>query len=108
MSKARRADNARRKWSAGRRSPLRQWGRAPPKRRALVTGLSRRRAAGFAKPAKGRLAPPPWRLPALHSLLGNKEKGKAGVSRAKNRDGGALPSLIPPLKGEGRRAKRAG
>src|SRR6185437_11137761 len=109
MSKARRADNARRKWSAGRRSPLRQWGRAPPKRRALVTGLSRRRAAGFAKPAKGRLAPPPWRLPALHSLMRGTEKGKpACPAPSKNRDGGALPSLIPPLKGEGRRAKRAG
>src|SRR5450759_159373 len=34
-------DNARRKWSAGRRSALRHWARAPRKRRVRVTGLCR-------------------------------------------------------------------
>src|SRR6185437_4657231 len=41
-------------WSAGRRRPLRQWGRAPPKRLTRVTGLSRGRAAGSVNARRGR------------------------------------------------------
>ena len=72
-------------WSAGRRSGLRHWPRAPRKRRPPVTGISPwvRLAGRKVRPAglvslllKG--GDPPWRLPALHPLIGEKEKGKDG------------------------------
>src|SRR5664280_1826412 len=81
----------RRKWSAGRRSALRHWARAPRKRSPRVTGNGRRRAAGRTKPAKGRHSTTALAPPALHSLMRGTEKGKpACPAPSKNRDGGAL------------------
>ena len=79
----------RREWSAGRRSALRHWARAPRKRSPRVTGNGRRRAAGRAKPAIGRcasaLAPPRRSVP-----LWETEKGKpACPAPSKNMERGA-------------------
>src|SRR6187431_2163125 len=82
-------------WSAGRRSGLRHWPRAPRKRRPPVTGSSSwvRLAGRKVRPAglvslltKG--GDPPWRLPALHPLRGT-EKGLSPRRRGKD---GAGPS----------------
>src|SRR6187551_2151605 len=63
------------RWSAGRRSALRHWARAPRKRSVRVTGLGRGRAGGPIARAAQRGFANPWRLPALHSPFGETENG---------------------------------
>ncbi len=56
-------------------------GGARLKRSPRVTGNGRGAQWGLTSSAKGGLAPPPWRLPALHSLFGGRGKREAGVPK---------------------------
>jgi hypothetical protein len=102
------------RWSAGRRRPLRHWGRAS--RVAGPAGHARAaRAGAFAKdlPREPRKLPRglanPWRLPALHHPASReRKKGKRRARAAKNRAGEALARAQPsPERGGTDRRREA-
>src|SRR5664279_542563 len=57
-------------------------------------------------PPKGGIAPPPWRLPALHSLMRGRGKREAGVSRAFKEWGRRSVGFLGPHPEEPRVARR--
>ena len=82
-------------WSAGRRSGLRHWpahseAAIPGNGDIAVSALAGRevRPAGLDSLLLKGGAPPPWRLPALHPLMGKKEKGKDGRRNVSETTGG--------------------